>query len=269
MNRRWRASAGIAMGMLSLASAVSAQAPARELRDVARQPVPQPALGPGSPVPPPVPPAARGETGLDDVGVRVHLYADRRVDETLLRRAQSDAGSLLSSAGVTNAWRICNAPDACAPAGSPRGRPDRRHPFLEGPAEWARELRHGRPRHHRSRGLRGDLRPVCGRGRVSSLAASGRARSSPPPHAQARGSRRGSGGTRNRSLARPASRANRPHARHPGSRRHRGAQARTARVQPAGGRAHRIGSQRTDTDARAARCRRAVRTHGGRIAPLA
>jgi hypothetical protein len=67
-------------------------------------------------VPPPVPPAARGETASDDAGVRVHLYADRRVAEPLLRRAQADASRLLSSAAVTIAWRICNSPDACPPA---------------------------------------------------------------------------------------------------------------------------------------------------------
>ena len=37
MNPRWRLSAGLAAGMLSLGSAVSAQAPARELRGIARR----------------------------------------------------------------------------------------------------------------------------------------------------------------------------------------------------------------------------------------
>jgi hypothetical protein len=79
-------------------------------------PASQPALGNGSPVPPPVPPAALAEATSDDGIVRVRLYADRRVDAALLRRAQSDASGLLSSAGVANAWLICNSPDACPPA---------------------------------------------------------------------------------------------------------------------------------------------------------
>jgi hypothetical protein len=78
-------------------------------------PVLQPALDSASPVSPPAPPAAIAETASDDAVVRVRLYADRQVDDALLRRAQSDASRLLSSAGVANAWRICNAPDACPP----------------------------------------------------------------------------------------------------------------------------------------------------------
>ena len=78
-------------------------------------PVPQMAPGHSSPVPPPVQPTAVAETASDQAVVRALLYADGRVDESLVRRTQSDASTLLSSAGVNSAWRICSSPDTCPP----------------------------------------------------------------------------------------------------------------------------------------------------------
>ena len=72
--------------------------------------------GNSNPLPLLVPAAAVAETGSDDIVVRVRLYADSRVDEALLRHAQSDASRLLSSAGVPSVWRVCNSLDACPSA---------------------------------------------------------------------------------------------------------------------------------------------------------
>jgi hypothetical protein len=77
-------------------------------------PVQPPALGPRSAVPP-FPFDAIARATPDGSVVRVRLYADGGVDEALSRRTQYAASALLSSAGVTNEWSICNSSEACPP----------------------------------------------------------------------------------------------------------------------------------------------------------
>jgi len=52
---------------------------------------------------------ANASAHADEPALRVRLYADSQVDPALPARVRTDASTLLSSAGVRSAWRLCTS----------------------------------------------------------------------------------------------------------------------------------------------------------------